>query len=58
MWQTILTDVATYLPYIITAAAAAAAALPKAEPGSVWATVRGVIDFLALNFGNATNKKY
>lgn len=51
----ILNEIMTYGPMIITAAAAAAATLPKGEPGSIWGKIRTVIDFLALNFGNAKN---
>ncbi len=53
--QTILNDVVFYGPIIITAAAGAAAALPQGQPGSLWAKIRGVVDFLAMNFGNAKN---
>ena len=49
--------VITYGPWVVTAASAAAAALPSAKPGSVWAQVRTVIDFLAINFGSAKNAK-
>ena len=52
----ITTFVTTYGPWVVTAAAAAAAALPQAAPGSVWATIRSLIDLLAMNFGNAANK--
>ena len=51
----IISAITTYGPWVITAAAAAAAALPQGSPGSPWATVRTVIDALALNFGNAKN---
>ena len=51
----IISLVMTYLPMVITGAAAAAAALPQAKPNTVWSGARGVIDFLALNFGNAKN---
>jgi hypothetical protein len=44
-----------YIPYAITGAAAAAAALPQAKPNTAWAGLRSVIDALALNFGNAKN---
>jgi hypothetical protein len=40
---------------IITLAAGAAAAAPPPQPGTKWAVVRGVIDVLAVNFGNAKN---
>jgi hypothetical protein len=46
-----------YMPYVISAAAAAAAVLPPAQEGTIWFTVRKVIDFLAINFGNAKNMK-
>ena len=48
--------IVTYGPWVVSAAAAAAAALPQGAPSSTWATVRQVIDLLALNFGNAANK--
>jgi hypothetical protein len=47
--------VAPYIPYLITGAAAAAAALPQAKPNTAWAGFRSVIDFAAMNFGNARN---
>ncbi len=50
-------EYAQYIPDVIAAAAAAAAVLPKGEEGSVWAMVRKVIDFLAINFGQAKNAK-
>jgi hypothetical protein len=53
--QTIFSEITTYAPVVIAAAAGAAAALPKGAPGSKWAKARAVIDFLALNFGNAKN---
>jgi len=53
--QTVLNEIAFYGPIIITAAAGAAAALPQGRPGSLWARIRGVVDFLAMNFGNAKN---
>jgi hypothetical protein len=43
-----------YVPIAISAAAAAAAALPQGQAGA-WGAIRGVIDTLALNFGNAEN---
>ena len=49
--------VITYGPWVVTAAAGAAAALPTAKPGSTWAQVRSIIDFLAMNFGSAKNAK-
>jgi hypothetical protein len=49
-------DLSTIFGYITTAVTAAAAAvLPQGTPGSFWATIRSVIDALALNFGNAKN---
>ena len=52
-----VTAIVTYGPYVIAAASAAAAALPQGAPGSTWATIRGVIDMFAINFGNAKNEK-
>jgi hypothetical protein len=45
----------TYVLPIIGAAAVAAAALPKGEPGTPWYYVRLGIDWLAANVGNAKN---
>ncbi len=45
----------SYGPWIVTAAAAAAATLPAPRPGTLWATIRTAIDVLAMNFGNAKN---
>lgn len=52
----IISIVMTQVPTIVTAAAAAAAAFPQPAPGSPWATLRAIIDVLALNVGNAENK--
>jgi hypothetical protein len=49
-----ITDYITYLTYVVTAAAAAAAVLPQTGP-SWWVALRKVVDFLAANFGHATN---
>ena len=51
----IWTGITTYAPMIISAAAAAATVLPQGAPGSTWGHIRSVIDWLALNFGNAKN---
>lgn len=46
----------TYIPVIITVAAAAAAVLPHADdPTSTWGRIRAVLDVLAFNFGSARN---
>lgn len=50
-----LPEIITYLTYAVTAAAAAAAVFPQGKPGSTWATIRSVIDALALNLANAKN---
>jgi len=42
---------------VVTVAAAGAAALPQPKPGSWLAVVRGVLDVLAVNVGNARNVK-
>lgn len=52
-----VTEYMQYIPYVVAAASAAAATLPPGKEGSVWFTVRKVIDFLAVNFGNAKNAK-
>ena len=51
--QTTIDFITTWAPTIISAAASAAAVLPQGKEGSVWAAIRKVIDFLALNIGNA-----
>ncbi len=51
----IMTWATTYGPLVVTAAAAAAAVFPKGKQGTLWYSVRSLIDFLALNFGNAKN---
>ncbi len=50
-------EYAEWVPYVIAAASAAAAALPAGAEGSTWFKVRKVIDFLAMNFGRAKNAK-
>ena len=47
-------QIATYAPMVIAAASAAASVLPqpKSEP---WATMRKILDWAALNIGNAKN---
>ena len=52
----VVSAITTYGPYVIVAAAAAATVLPKPVPGTVYAGILGVINALALNFGNAANK--
>jgi hypothetical protein len=52
-WTVIWTDIITYAPMVISAASAAAAVLPKAPAGSILATMQNIVDWLALNFGNA-----
>jgi len=52
----ILVQILGWIPYIVTAAAAAAAALPVPADGTIWSTIRKVIDFLAVNVGNAKNQ--
>jgi hypothetical protein len=52
----IISYIVTYGPMIIAAAAAAAAVFPQGKPGSTWGRIRAIIDTLALNVGNATNK--
>ena len=44
-------------PIIVTAAAAIAAITPTPKDDIVLIWVRKIIDFLALNFGNAKNAK-
>jgi hypothetical protein len=51
----ILAAIGNYAPAFISCAAAAATVLPKPKPGTWFAVVRGVVDVLACNFGNAKN---
>jgi hypothetical protein len=51
----ILAAVAIHGSVIISCAAAAAAALPKPKPGTWYSVLRGIVDLLACNFGNARN---
>lgn len=53
--STVIGYITEYGPTVIAAAAAAAAVLPKGQPGTVWGVVRAVIDWLALNVGKAKN---
>jgi hypothetical protein len=53
--QPIIDFVIQWGPIAVTAAAAAAAALPQGAPGSTWSLIRKGLDFLAMNFGNAKN---
>ena len=47
--------VLTYVPLVVTAAAAAMAVLPQGKPGGVWDTIRTVVNWAAFNWGNAKN---
>jgi hypothetical protein len=49
-------DVSTYGPIVVPAASAACAVLPKAPAGTVAADLQSIIEWLALNFGNAKAK--
>ena len=49
--------VTTHGPVVISFAAAAAASLPKPSPGTWYSVLRGLIDLLACNFGNARNAR-
>ena len=51
----IFSAVVTYAPVVISAAAAGAAVTPQGAPGTVWYDIRGIINLLALNVGNAKN---
>ena len=53
----IWSELTVWVPRIVLAAAAAAAVLPKPADNTTWATIRNVIDWLALNVGNAKNVK-
>ena len=44
------------VPIVIAAAAAIAAIFPAPAEGSKWSLIRKVVDFLAINVGNAKNK--
>jgi hypothetical protein len=54
---TIIAFLTQWGPIAISAAAAAAAVLPKGTPGTTWGTILAGINLLALNFGNAKNAK-
>lgn len=54
---TVFNAIFTYGPMVIAAASGAAASLPQGKEGTAWYTVRKVIDFAAINFGNAANAK-
>lgn len=54
-FQTVYADVLSYGPWAVTAAAAAMAVLPQGKPGSVWDTLRTVINWAAFNWGHAKN---
>jgi len=45
-----------YAPQIIGYASMLAAGLPEPKPGSVGAAIKGVVNVLALNVGNARNE--
>ncbi len=47
----------TFATTVISAAAVAAAHLPKGGTSGWWAATRKVIDLLAQNYGNAANAK-
>lgn len=49
-------DLLVYLPWAITAAAAAASVLPPGKPGTVWGVAHQTINMLAFNFGRAENR--
>ena len=49
-------DYFSYFTMAIAAASAASAVLPQTGP-SWWVNTRRVIDFAAINFGNATNAR-
>jgi hypothetical protein len=51
----IWTVIGNFVPALISCAAAAAAVLPKPKSGTWFAVVRGFVDVLAFNFGNAKN---
>ena len=50
------TTILQIVPIVVAAAAAIAAILPQPAEGSKWSLVRKVVDFLAINVGNAKNK--
>ena len=53
--STLWADLLTYGPTVIAASAAAMAVLPQGKPGSVWDSIRTVINYAAMNWGNAKN---
>lgn len=55
IFSTVVDYATTYVPLVVTAAAAATAVLPQGKPGSVWDTIRTVVNWAAFNWGNAKN---
>lgn len=45
------------IPIVVTTASTISALFPAPAEGSKWAIVRKVIDFCAINLGNAKNAK-
>ncbi len=45
-----------YGPWVVTAASAASAVLPKAKDGTIAAFVQKFLEFLAINFGHAKDE--
>lgn len=54
--QAIISAAMTYVPLVVSAAAAAMAVLPQGKPGSTWDNTRSVINYLAMNWGHAKNQ--
>lgn len=52
-----LTTLAAAIPIVVTAASAISALFPAPAEGSKWTIVRKIIDFCAINLGNAKNVK-
>lgn len=55
--QQVIDFLVHWVPIVISAAAAAMAVLPQGKPGSTWDSIRSVVNWLALNVGNAKNIK-
>ena len=50
-----LSAVVAAIPVVIATAAALMAVLPQGPPGSTWDKIRSVVNYVAMNWGNAKN---
>lgn len=54
--ESIVSAVVASIPVVITACATAMAVLPQGTPGSTWDKIRTFVNYLAMNWGHASNK--